>query len=118
MLTRTLMTTTASLLLLLGSASASQQGEEREEAYLQLGPLPFEVLDLNGDGIVTADEHAQVHRERFDYRSQRGYPMRNMVNAPGFDLIDADHNGSVSREELTNWRTQRMSQRGCGWRTR
>lgn len=115
MLKKHFVTTTLSLVLLTGVAAASSGEYEREEMYGQRGPVPFAVLDINKDGVVTADEHAQMHRERLEYRSEHGYPMRNAARAPNFEQMDTDGNGSLSREELAKWQSQRMQQRGMGW---
>ena len=102
------------LALAAGAAGASPDENERGEYHEQRGPIPFEVLDLNRDGVVTAEEHAQVRRERHSYREQRGYPMRHTGSAPDFGQIDADGDGSISRDELSNAQAQRMQQRGMG----
>lgn len=103
------------LALLTGTAAASPGEYEREEAYEYRGPVPYEVMDINRDGVVTPEEHAQVHRERHEYRAQKGYPMRNAAEPGSFDQIDRDGDGAISREELGNWQAQRMQQRGMGW---
>ncbi len=103
------------LVLLVGTAMASPDEYEREEYYERRGPMPFEVFDLNQDGVVTAEEHAQVRRERQAMRARRGYPMRNAASAPSFEQIDTDKSGSISNEELTTWHTQRMRNSAMGW---
>lgn len=102
------------LTLLAGAAGAGAGDYERSEYYERRGPMPFEVLDLNSDGVVTAEEHAQVRTERHRYRSEHGYPMRNAASAPKFDQIDSDGSGAVERDELSAWQAQRMQQRGMG----
>lgn len=104
-----------SLILLAGAAVASSGENEREALYERRGPLPFEVMDLDKDGVVTAEEHAQIHRERQAYRAQQGYPMRNAGAVAKFDLIDSDSNGAISRDELSAWQAQRGRKCGMGW---
>ena len=103
------------LALLAGTAMASPDEYEREEYYERRGPMPFEVYDLNQDGVVTAEEHAQVRRDRQAIRARSGYPMRNAASAPSFEQIDTDKSDSISREELSTWHTQRMRNRAMGW---
>lgn len=84
---------------------------ERSERYEKRGPMPFEVFDLNSDGVVTQQEYEQVRVERQQARSEKGYPMRNATQTSDFDQMDADANGSISREELDAWRAQKMMQK-------
>jgi len=111
MLNDKLLISTVALTLSAGTAIASPDEFEREAYYHQRGPMPFEVLDLNHDGTITAEEHAQVRAERWAAREQLGYPMRNAASAPTFEQIDTDNDGSISRDELAAAQTQRMQQR-------
>ncbi len=115
MLNKMIATSALGLIVLAGAAVASSDDNERSEAYERRGPLPYEVMDLNKDGVVTTDEHAQVHRERHEYRAQQGYPMRRAPGPEAFEQIDADGDGSISRDELASWQAQRMQSRGMGW---
>jgi hypothetical protein len=111
-----LMIPTLSLALLAGTALASPGEDERHEYYERRGPLPFEVMDLNGDGVVTRAEHAQVRTERQRVRSEQGYPMRNAGAAPVFEQIDRDGSGVIERSELNEWHAQRAPKgMGPGW---
>ena len=103
-----------SLALVAGVASASSDEDERREYYERRGPMPFEVIDLDGDGVVTADEHAQLRSERQAVRAQQGYPMRHAGSAPSFEQMDSDGNGSISRQELADFQALRMQQRQAG----
>jgi hypothetical protein len=101
-----------SLALLTGIATASPDEYEREEYYERPGPMPFEALDLDGDGVVTAQEHAQVRAQRHAAMAKRGYPMRNAAGAPRFEQIDSDGDESISRDELSAHQLQRMQRKG------
>jgi len=117
MLNKTITASTLSLLLLAGAAIASSDEGERDALYAGRGPLPFAVMDLNKDGVVTGEEHAQIHRERHEYRAQQGYPMRNATGGvSNFEAVDADRNGAVSSEEFSAWQAQRGAKCGMGWR--
>lgn len=107
---------TLSLALVAGAALASPGEDERYEYYERRGPMPFEVMDRDGDGVVTKAEHAQVRTERQQVRSEQGYPMRNAGSAPAFEQIDRDHNGAIDRDELNEWHAQRVPKgMGRGW---
>lgn len=106
-----ILVSTMSLALITGIASASPGEYERRDYYEHRGPMPFEVIDLDRDGVVTADEHAQVRSERYAARAQQGYPMRNAGSAPSFEQMDSDGNGSISRDELAEFQALRMQQR-------
>ena len=101
-------------IVLAAGVAASPGDDEYREYYERRGPVPFEVMDLNADGVVTAQEHQQVRAERQRIRAEQGYPMRRAASAPHFEQIDRDGNGSIDREELSDWQAQRMQQRGMG----
>ena len=113
MLSKKILISAVSAVLLNGMAVASP--DEYEEYYYQRGPMPFEALDLNGDALVTPEEHAAVRAERQAARAKSGYRMRNAGNAPDFEQIDRDSSGEISRDELDAWRAQRMQYPGRGY---
>ena len=114
MLRRTFTITALAAALLSAAVLASPGEYDRDHYYERPGPMPFELLDLNDDGKVTADEHAQARAERHRYRAEHGYRMRGMQSAPDFDRMDRNGNGAIDRDELTQWQTQRMQQRQAG----
>jgi hypothetical protein len=118
MISNRLLAVTLGLAFAAGAASASPGEYEREDYYEQRGPMPFEVLDLNRDGVVTSEEHARVRSERHAVREQHGYPMRRADSAPDFEQIDVDGDGSISRDELSRAQAQRIQQRDTGRRGR
>lgn len=114
MFIRTLTISTLAAALLAGTALGSSDEYDRDDYYERRGPMPFSVLDLNGDGMVTAEEHAQVRAERRAHRAGMGYPMRGAAYAPNFEQVDRDNSGAIDREELSAWQAQRMQQRPRG----
>ncbi len=77
------------------------------------GPAAFSAMDTNGDGYVSADEHATFRAQRMAANAQAGRLLRNAGNAPQFTDIDADSDGQLSRTEMTQFRDQRMAGRPC-----
>ncbi len=66
------------------------------------GNMPtFAEFDLNGDGVLLADEFNQAHAQRISERAQQGYPMRGLSNMLQFPDMDGDGNGQVTPEEFT-----------------
>ena len=106
----TVLISTLGLALAASLATASPDDHERSEYYSERGPVPFEVMDLNRDGVVTAEEHAQLRAQRRAARAQQGYPMRNAASAPNYEQIDTDGNGTVSPEEFAAHRARRAQQ--------
>jgi hypothetical protein len=73
------------------------------------GPAAFSDMDTNGDGYVSASEHAAFRAQRMANNAQAGRPMRNAGNAPQFTDIDANGDGRVSQAEMAQFRSQRMT---------
>jgi hypothetical protein len=86
-------------------------GEVDDDAYQRRGPLPFQAFDQNDDGSLSSDEFYDVHAARMKYRAEHGFPMRNAAQAPSFEQIDVDGNGSISPDELSKYQSERMQQR-------
>jgi Ca2+-binding EF-hand superfamily protein len=70
----------------------------------------FQDFDLNGDGLITADEFQQARAKRISERASAGFPMRGLSNAPSFEDIDANHDGVVTPAEFEAWQAQRRLQ--------
>lgn len=95
-------------MMILASGVATASPDEYEDYYRAKGPVPFEVLDVDGDGVVTAGEHARVHEERRAARQAEGRKMSKQHHKPNFEQMDADGNGAISRQELDDWHANRM----------
>jgi muconolactone delta-isomerase len=81
------------------------------------GPAPFSAMDADGDGTVSAAEHADFRAQRIAANSQAGRLLRNAGNAPAFTDLDADGDGRLTQLEMAQFRSQRMAQRAGqrGW---
>jgi Ca2+-binding EF-hand superfamily protein len=71
---------------------------------------PFSSFDANSDGFISEDELAQGRAERIKERSQQGYRMRNLADAPSFDAIDQNNDGQLDRQEFATAQRQHMLQ--------
>lgn len=71
------------------------------------GQMPtFSSFDADGDGLLSEEEFAQGRAERIKERSQQGYPMRNLRNAPSFEAIDQNGDGQIDKQELQSAQMQ------------
>ncbi|MCK7576317.1 MAG: hypothetical protein MZV65_10740 [Chromatiales bacterium] len=62
----------------------------------------FAEFDLDGNGVLTEAEFYQARAQRIAERSQQGYAMRGLANAPEFSAIDrnGDATGRCDRVRL------------------
>lgn len=60
----------------------------------------FAEFDLNQDGSLVEKEFYEARANRIRERSQQGYPMRNLKNAPDFKTIDLNGNGLIDPQEF------------------
>ncbi len=77
------------------------------------GSAAFSAIDTNGDGAVSANEHAALRAQRMAANAHAGRLLRNAGNAPQFADIDADSDGQLSQTEMAQFRDQRMAGRPC-----
>jgi hypothetical protein len=70
----------------------------------------FGDFDLNGDGMLDAQEFDEAHNKRVAERAQQGYPMKNRANPPAFDELDTNGDGAVSPQEFAAHQAQRVPQ--------
>jgi Ca2+-binding EF-hand superfamily protein len=71
----------------------------------------FAEFDLNGDGILNEQEFYEARANRIAERSQQGYMMRNLENAPPFNALDLDGDGRLRPDEFASGQAQHMQQR-------
>lgn len=74
-------------------------------------PMPaFTDFDLNADGALTREEFYEARAKRIAERSQQGYPMRNLPNAPTFEAIDTNGDSIVAPDEFVAHQMQHRRQ--------
>ncbi len=86
------------------------QRDSRDEDSMPGPRAFFSDFDANDDGKVTEEEFNTFRSNRMAEMKKRGYPMRNVADAPSFKDIDSNSDGSISEEELYNMQAQRREQ--------
>jgi len=71
----------------------------------------FSDYDLDGDGIILAEEFNEARSKRISERAQEGYQMKNLGSAPSFADIDANGDGQIDPREFISHQDQRRQQR-------
>lgn len=74
----------------------------------------FGQMDSNKDGTITTAEIDELHANRakdFDKFKERGHGMAMSDPNAAFDRLDADKNGSISRDEFAKGREERIERR-------
>jgi hypothetical protein len=65
---------------------------------------------LNSDGALTEQEFYEARANRIAERSQQGYPMRNLANAPSFEVVDLNGDGQITPDEFSAGQAQHRQQ--------
>jgi hypothetical protein len=79
------------------------------------GAVSFGTIDLNDDGVISAQEFAGHRAQRQAARAAQGRPMRNASQAPRFEDWDRDGNGLLTPQELAQGQQMRFAARRSGW---
>ena len=80
------------------------------------GPVAFGAIDLNGDGVVSAQEFAEHRAQRQAARAAQGRLLRNAAQAPRFEDWDWNADGFLTPDELLSGQQARFAARGPGRR--
>ena len=75
------------------------------------GPVPFNAIDLDGNGSISAEEFNTVHQQRMSARAAEGRPMRGMMNHPLYVDFDTDRDGQLTADELAAGQQIQMQKR-------
>ena len=84
---------------LAGAVSASAQGAQKGMGKGYDMPT-FSDCDLNGDGVIVAEEFYEARSKRMAERAAEGGKLKNAANAPSFESIDTNGDGEISEEEF------------------
>lgn len=72
----------------------------------------FAEFDLDGNGVLTEAEFYQARGQRIAERSQQGYAMRGLADAPEFSVIDHNGDGQVDATEFASAQAQVRHRQG------
>ena len=111
MISKTILCSPLILMLFAGATYAGSEVFDREEYSQRRGPVPYEILDRNQDGLVSRQEYVQLRDERRAARKQGGFPMRGGNIEARFERIDSNGDNSISREEFVAHQAQRLQRR-------
>ncbi len=78
------------------------------------GPVPFDVYDQNGDGVISQDEFAKQQQQRMSQRQsgvRSQMPMGQGRNMPAFADFDLNGDGTMTEDEFVEARGQRIAER-------
>ena len=78
------------------------------------GPVDFDTIDTDHNGVVSATEFAQHRAQRMAARAAEGRMLRNAGQAPSFESLDRNGNGGLEPDELPRGSQGRFAARGPG----
>ncbi|MCE9614381.1 MAG: EF-hand domain-containing protein [Lentisphaerae bacterium] len=96
--------------MMLGGKVFAANGPGGDHKHKGMNPEErFAKMDADGDGSVTRDEFMTAHKawaeKKFEKRGEEGnfeeaFAKRTEKLGERFDTLDADHNGSLTKEEF------------------
>ena len=95
---------------LAGAVSASAQDMQQGMGKGHNMPM-FSDCDLNGDGVIVAEEFYEARSKRMAERAAEGRMMKNAANAPSFESIDTNGDGEISPGEFDAHQAEMMEKR-------
>ncbi|MCI2285342.1 EF-hand domain-containing protein [Colwellia sp. MSW7] len=94
-----------------GQVSNMRQGNGKGVGMGRKSNMPsFSEFDINGDGVILAEELYEARAERISERVKQGYPMRNIANSSSFEEIDANGDQKVTSEEFAKFQVKHRQQ--------
>jgi hypothetical protein len=97
-------------IFLAGAVTASAQDMQKGMGKGHNMPM-FSDCDLNGDGVIVAEEFYEARGKRMAERAAEGGKMKNVANAPSFETIDTNGDGEISAEEFDAHKAEMMEKR-------
>ena len=97
-------------IFLAGAVTASAQNAQKGMGNAPDMPM-FSDCDLNGDGVIVAEEFYEARGKRMAEQAADGGKMKNAANAPSFETIDADGNGEIDAAEFDAHKAEMMEHR-------
>lgn len=76
-----------------------------------VGPIPFESYDKDGDGFITEKEYNVRKNERMTQRIEENRQLQNSTNSPKFSYFDINGDGKINKNEFTIRQQERIQKR-------
>lgn len=102
-----LLASCAVVVLLSSPALAEGEGDRDKGMHGEQHQCPsYSDIDANADDAVTSEEFYAFRAERMAARAEAGGKMKNAKNAPTFEDLDLDGDGTLSDDEFAEHKSQ------------